>query len=764
MNFPSIGREFFEIYLQSIEDLANTTMKMNFDNDQRTGTKLFCKFNVMNRIVPINHSTFTRRKICARTKIGSSLNPFRENFSLKREENRNESGVAKSTARWMCRRMKSNDQWQRSKILGKLLFLNRSISFTRIHRRKHIEELFQKKIIWTETKKIFDDLFRWRKTPFPLLFRDEQRRREERFSQISLIWKNSQSIIKDDQCLSLSLSPSSSSSSSIDCSIWFEVNWKKINFNWSLQRDLFVSLWSLLSFDRRTFMDERCLSLSLSCSILFFHVLSWIFIDEMNSLFFTSKCSGEDVFIGKKERSSDVRGRDEHFVNVPVLDRWETKVIFSFLNVHSIEDFRSTWRRLLSRGIFLIESIPTKDQSQKEKFFPLTFEVKCHERDESSFLPSFPLVEHIFVRCLDNSLRLLRFDVLSTIWRIFGPNHWNTVCSKNEREWWPRRTARPLSWSRNSLRNAQPTNNSSAISKRRLSRLTTLNSWSANSKEWTRTLGKSFRLIDESNGDLSLVKNVEIKSWKITNDEPTRRSSLSVRRRIRSSETHQPSDSSSLDRSCSSLTTAVWRRERQRSSLLLGQCEIIRSKSNDRHSRSSLRSRSSAAQLSYATRRWIQAEWSRQGQRSAARRGDRTTSDVARRATGRTAKSEDEVCGHSNEYLQWSQSSSPSFILRDDVFLASSIRRSLFSPSTTSFAAFHCTSFVFARCARIPRLNFAKKWIVLISSLSLSLFPVRDESLMPPKKEKDKGKKEKKRAAVPEYVPQKALSENDRKF
>lgn len=35
---------------------------------------------------------------------------------------------------------------------------------------------------------------------------------------------------------------------------------------------------------------------------------------------------------------------------------------------------------------------------------------------------------------------------------------------------------------------------------------------------------------------------------------------------------------------------------------------------------------------------------------------------------------------------------------------------------------------------------------------------------MPPKKEKGKGKKEKKPAAVPDYVPEKALSENDKKF
>lgn len=35
---------------------------------------------------------------------------------------------------------------------------------------------------------------------------------------------------------------------------------------------------------------------------------------------------------------------------------------------------------------------------------------------------------------------------------------------------------------------------------------------------------------------------------------------------------------------------------------------------------------------------------------------------------------------------------------------------------------------------------------------------------MPPKKEKGKGKKEKKTVAAPEYVPDKKLSENDKKF
>jgi len=35
---------------------------------------------------------------------------------------------------------------------------------------------------------------------------------------------------------------------------------------------------------------------------------------------------------------------------------------------------------------------------------------------------------------------------------------------------------------------------------------------------------------------------------------------------------------------------------------------------------------------------------------------------------------------------------------------------------------------------------------------------------MPPKKGKGKGKKEKKAPVVPEYVPEKKLSENDKKF
>lgn len=35
---------------------------------------------------------------------------------------------------------------------------------------------------------------------------------------------------------------------------------------------------------------------------------------------------------------------------------------------------------------------------------------------------------------------------------------------------------------------------------------------------------------------------------------------------------------------------------------------------------------------------------------------------------------------------------------------------------------------------------------------------------MPPKKDKGKGKKEKKAPAVPEYVPEKALTENDKRF
>ncbi|CAF2927096.1 unnamed protein product [Rotaria sp. Silwood2] len=35
---------------------------------------------------------------------------------------------------------------------------------------------------------------------------------------------------------------------------------------------------------------------------------------------------------------------------------------------------------------------------------------------------------------------------------------------------------------------------------------------------------------------------------------------------------------------------------------------------------------------------------------------------------------------------------------------------------------------------------------------------------MPPKKGKGKGKKEKKAATAPEYVPEKKLSENDKKF
>lgn len=52
-------------------------------------------------------------------------------------------------------RMKSNDQWQRSKMLGKVLFLKRCISFTGIDLHKNSEELFQKKNVG-EVSVIFD--------------------------------------------------------------------------------------------------------------------------------------------------------------------------------------------------------------------------------------------------------------------------------------------------------------------------------------------------------------------------------------------------------------------------------------------------------------------------------------------------------------------------------------------------------------------------------------------------------------------------------